>query len=73
MLLSGSAGGAPMVKMPYGFGAPQLTSLVCRRKATTKLGKASAVPSHVSSRAVQAVPKACDPEQEERSNGAWSV
>ena len=73
MLLFWSAGVAPMVRMPYGAGAPQLTSLARTRRATTKVGKASAVPSHVLSRTVQAVANAWDPARDERLNGAWSV
>ena len=70
MPLSGSAGMAPTVRMPCGAGAPQLTSLARTRRATTKVGKALAVPSHVSSGMAQAVVKAWDPAREDKSKGA---
>ena len=69
MPLSGSAGMAPTVRMPCGAGASQLTSLAHTRRATTKVGKALVVLSHVLSRMAQAVVKAWDPAQEDKSKG----
>ena len=53
--------------------APQFTSRARTRKATMKVGNALAVPSHVSSSAVQAVVNAWDPAWEDRLKGASVV